>query len=136
MKKRKGKLNRLSFVKPKFQYQIFLSLVVPVEMWVKLSLFRSHRFTFFLSLLWVYILLRSLDLCSPQHWIIRMPNFVKFDSQPFHPDTYRGPEADLDEAEQAESLRERSMSIKLEVENTIRWRWAVGEDGKKVRDLC
>jgi RNA polymerase-associated protein LEO1 len=64
-----------------------------------------------------------------------MPNFVKFESQPFHPDTYRGPEADLDEAEQAESLRERSMSIKLEVENTIRWRWAVGEDGKKVRGL-
>ena len=62
-----------------------------------------------------------------------MPNFVKFDSQPFHPDTYRGPEADLDEAEQAESLRERSMSIKLEVENTIRWRWAVDEAGKKVR---
>lgn len=64
-----------------------------------------------------------------------MPNFVKFDSQPFHPDTYRGPEADLDAAEQAESLRERSMSIKLEVENTIRWRWVAGEGGKKVRDL-
>lgn len=62
-----------------------------------------------------------------------MPNFVKFDSQPFHPDTYRGPEADLDLAEQAESLRERSMSIKLEVENTIRWKWVTGQDGKKVR---
>lgn len=61
-----------------------------------------------------------------------MPNFVKIDSQPFHPDTYRGPEADLDLAEQEESLRERSLSIKLEVDNTIRWKWMTGPDGNKV----
>lgn len=61
-----------------------------------------------------------------------MPNFVKFDSQPFHPDTYRGPEAELDAEGQAESLKERSMSIKLEVENTIRWKWVTSADGKKV----
>ncbi|KAF8329548.1 uncharacterized protein EI90DRAFT_2923834, partial [Cantharellus anzutake] len=67
------------------------------------------------------------------HWIIRMPNFVKIDSQPFHPDTYRGPEADLDLAEQAETIRERSMSIKLEVENTIRWRWAARPNGEEVQ---
>lgn len=61
-----------------------------------------------------------------------MPTFVKFDSQPFHPDTYRGPEAELEAGEQAESLRDQSMSIKLEVENTIRWRWVTAEDGTKV----
>ena len=65
-----------------------------------------------------------------------MPNFVKIDSQPFHPDTYRGPEADLDLAEQAETIRERSMSIKLEVENTIRWRWTTGPNGEDVSGRC
>lgn len=61
-----------------------------------------------------------------------MPNFVKIDSQPFHPDTYRGPEADLEGIDSAEALRDRSMSIKLEVENTVRWRWVTGMDGQKV----
>ncbi|KAJ7224452.1 RNA polymerase II-associated protein [Mycena pura] len=57
------------------------------------------------------------------NWVIRMPNFVKVDSKPFHPDTYIGPEQEEDEAQQAETLREKSMSIKLKVENTMRWRW-------------
>jgi RNA polymerase-associated protein LEO1 len=69
---------------------------------------------------------------APQHWVIRMPNFVKIDPLSFHPDTYRGPETFLGTAEQAETLRERSMSVKLEVENTIRWRWIPGEDDEKV----
>lgn len=68
-----------------------------------------------------------------QHWVIRMPNFVKLDSKPFHPDTYAGPEED-DDAQQAESLREKSMSIKLKVENTVRWRWAKDESGQDVSD--
>lgn len=62
-----------------------------------------------------------------------MPNFVKLDSKPFHPDTYAGPEED-DDAQQAESLREKSMSIKLKVENTVRWRWAKDEFGQDVSD--
>ncbi|KAL1943097.1 hypothetical protein VTO73DRAFT_4768 [Trametes versicolor] len=66
------------------------------------------------------------------HWVIRMPNFVKLDSKPFHPDTYAGPEED-DDAQQAESLREKSMSIKLKVENTVRWRWAKDEFGQDRR---
>ncbi|KAJ7257942.1 Leo1-like protein-domain-containing protein [Mycena haematopus] len=57
------------------------------------------------------------------NWVIRMPNFVKVDSKPFHHETYLGPEQEEDEAQQAETLREKSMSIKLKVENTVRWRW-------------
>ncbi|KAJ7695080.1 Leo1-like protein-domain-containing protein [Mycena rosella] len=57
------------------------------------------------------------------NWVIRMPNFVKVDSKPFHHETYMGPEQEEDEAQQAETLREKSMSIKLKVENTVRWRW-------------
>ncbi|KAI0077714.1 Leo1-domain-containing protein [Panus rudis PR-1116 ss-1] len=66
------------------------------------------------------------------HWVIRMPNFVKMDSKPFHPDTYVGPEHE-EEEQSAESLREKSMSIKLKVENTIRWRWVKDEMGEDKR---
>lgn len=61
-----------------------------------------------------------------------MPNFVKLEPLPFNPETYQGPEAEMDDAEQAETIRERSMSIKLEVENSVRWRWVTGEGGEKV----
>ncbi|KAG8926570.1 hypothetical protein FRC02_008795 [Tulasnella sp. 418] len=67
------------------------------------------------------------------HWIIRMPNFVKLDTKPFHPDTYTGPEGDYDDPAQGLNMRERSMSIKLEVENTLRWRWVKGADGQMRR---
>lgn len=60
-----------------------------------------------------------------------MPNFVKMDTKPFHPDTYLGPEEE--EPMQAESLREKSMSIKLKVENTVRWRWVKDSNGIDVR---
>ncbi|KAH8093303.1 Leo1-like protein-domain-containing protein [Cristinia sonorae] len=66
------------------------------------------------------------------HWVIRMPNFVKLDSKPFHPDTYVGPEHD-DEDAPTESLREKSMSIKLKVENTVRWRWVKDAHGQDKR---
>lgn len=68
-----------------------------------------------------------------QNWVIRMPNFVKVDSKPYHPDTYMGPEHDDEEAHQAETLREKSMTIKLKVENTVRWRWVKDEAGQ---DVC
>ncbi|KAI9511594.1 Leo1-like protein-domain-containing protein [Russula earlei] len=55
-----------------------------------------------------------------QHWVIRMPNFVKVDSKPFHPDTYIGPEHEEDFSGGA---HDRDMGIKLRVENTVRWRW-------------
>ena len=46
-----------------------------------------------------------------------MPNFVRLDSKPFDPETYVGPEAE------GSYEKEKSLSVKLEVENTIRWRW-------------
>lgn len=60
-----------------------------------------------------------------------MPNFVKVDSKPFHPDTYVGPEQDEEEANHNDNGREKSMTIKLKVENTLRWRWVkdgLGQD--------
>ncbi|OJA19771.1 hypothetical protein AZE42_03986 [Rhizopogon vesiculosus] len=69
-----------------------------------------------------------------EHWAIRMPNFVKVDSKPFHTDTYVGPEHDDDDdAHHGESVREKSMSIKLRVENTMRWRWTKDEFGQDIR---
>ncbi|KAL4063172.1 Leo1-like protein-domain-containing protein [Scleroderma yunnanense] len=64
-----------------------------------------------------------------QYWVIRMPNFVKVDSKPFHPDTYVGPEQDDEDTNQNENVREKSMTIKLKVENTVRWRWFKDESG-------
>ncbi|KAG1746701.1 Leo1-like protein-domain-containing protein [Suillus paluster] len=67
------------------------------------------------------------------HWAIRMPTFVKMDSKPFHPDTYIGPEHDEDDNQHNENVREKSMSIKLKVENTVRWRWTKDEFGQDKR---
>lgn len=64
-----------------------------------------------------------------------MPNFVKVDSKPFHPDTYMGPEHDDDDVPQTESIREKSMTIKLKVENTVRWKWTKDEMGQDV-SIC
>lgn len=61
-----------------------------------------------------------------------MPNFVKIDTKPFHPETYMGPEHDEEEGQQAQTLREQSMTIKLKVENTVRWRWTKNEFGDDV----
>ena len=60
-----------------------------------------------------------------------MPNYVKVDSKPFHPDSYIGPEHDDDEGLH-DVGRETSMTIKLKVENTLRWRWAKDALGQDV----
>lgn len=65
-------------------------------------------------------------------WVIRTPKYVKIDSKPFHPDTYIGPEQE-DEELAAANTKERSMSIKLKVENTMRWRWVKDEHGVEQR---
>lgn len=66
-----------------------------------------------------------------------MPNFIKVDSKPFHSDTYVGPEQEDDDANPSESMREKSMSIKLKVENTVRWRWLKDKSGNDVSPrLC
>ncbi|PPR03191.1 hypothetical protein CVT26_008039 [Gymnopilus dilepis] len=67
------------------------------------------------------------------NWVFRVPNYVKVDSKPFHPDTYIGPEHDEEEL-QGDSGREKTMSIKLKVENTIRWRWTKDENGQDKRE--
>ncbi|KAI0794003.1 Leo1-like protein-domain-containing protein [Fomes fomentarius] len=67
------------------------------------------------------------------YWVIRMPNFIKVDSKPFHPDTYLGPEQEDEDSHHPESLREKSMSIKLKVENTVRWRWSKDDFGQDRR---
>ncbi|KAJ3549726.1 hypothetical protein NMY22_g765 [Coprinellus aureogranulatus] len=64
-------------------------------------------------------------------WVIRTPNFMSIDSKPFHPDTYIGPDQEDEEA--ADNAKERSMTIKLRVENTMRWRWAKDENGADKR---
>jgi len=61
-----------------------------------------------------------------------MPNFIKLDTKPFHPETYLGPEHEDEEAHQATMLREKSMTVKLKVENTVRWRWVKDENGQDV----
>jgi hypothetical protein len=54
------------------------------------------------------------------------------DTKPFHPDTYLGPEHE-DEDLQGDNIREKSMTVKLRVENTLRWRWTKDENGQDVR---
>jgi len=66
-----------------------------------------------------------------QKWVIKIPNFVKLDSKPFHADTYIGPEHE-DEELQHIDIRERSMTIKLRVENALRWRWTKDQHGNDV----
>jgi RNA polymerase-associated protein LEO1 len=62
-----------------------------------------------------------------------MPNYVNVDPKPFHPDTYVGPEHEDEESQQHAEAREKSMSIKLKVENTVRWRWTKDASGQDVR---
>lgn len=72
-----------------------------------------------------------------QNWVIRVPNFVKVETKPFHPDTYVGPEED--ELLPGDSAREKSNTIKLKVENMLRWRWkkdANGQDVSTCFDNC
>ncbi|KAI5834804.1 Leo1-domain-containing protein [Schizophyllum commune Tattone D] len=64
-------------------------------------------------------------------WVVRMPNFLTLDTKPFHPETYEGPENEMGGS--AAEIREQSLSIKLKVENTIRWRWAKNQLGEDVR---
>ena len=65
-----------------------------------------------------------------QHWILRLPNFLKIDAKPFNPDTYEGPEEEL-----AKGSRESDMLVKLRVENTVRWRWTKDAEGRDVSAL-
>lgn len=61
-----------------------------------------------------------------------MPNYIKVEPLPFDRDSYQGSTIDAELAQGA-NLREKSMAIKMEVENTIRWRWVESTDGTMVR---
>jgi RNA polymerase-associated protein LEO1 len=63
-----------------------------------------------------------------------MPSFVDVDPKPFHPDTYMGPEHENEDSSQGQTIRE-SMTIKLKVENTVRWRWFKDASGKDVGNI-
>jgi RNA polymerase-associated protein LEO1 len=58
-----------------------------------------------------------------------MPNYVRVDSKPFDRDYYYGPEEYEDFGQSSQLNREKSMTIKLRVENTLRWRWVKDEAG-------
>ncbi|KAH7105847.1 Leo1-like protein-domain-containing protein [Auriculariales sp. MPI-PUGE-AT-0066] len=68
------------------------------------------------------------------HWILRLPNYLKLDSRPFEKEVYTGPENEEDLRANPDLLRDRSASIRLEVENTMRWRWVRGPDGTMIRE--
>ncbi|KAG8746088.1 hypothetical protein FRC10_006191 [Ceratobasidium sp. 414] len=63
-----------------------------------------------------------------QYWMMRMPNFLKLDTKPFHQDTYEGPQEDYEDEARKES------AIMLDVTNTIRWRWVQGENGEMKKE--
>ncbi|KAG8894272.1 hypothetical protein FRB99_001372, partial [Tulasnella sp. 403] len=63
------------------------------------------------------------------YWILRLPSFIKLEPHPFDPDTYQEAGGENDEATMGLTNREKSMGVKLEVENTIRWRWVKARDG-------
>ena len=55
------------------------------------------------------------------------------DTKAFHPDTYGYTEHE-DEDPQGDNIREKSLTVKLRVENTLRWRWTKDRDGQDVRN--
>ncbi|KAH7335557.1 Leo1-like protein-domain-containing protein [Rhizoctonia solani] len=59
-----------------------------------------------------------------QYWMMRLPNFLKLDTKPFHTETYEGPQDDY------EGEEKKASATMLDVTNTIRWRWIQGENGE------
>ncbi|KIY52934.1 hypothetical protein FISHEDRAFT_34375 [Fistulina hepatica ATCC 64428] len=66
-----------------------------------------------------------------ENWLLRVPNFVKIDSAPFRSDSALAPPEN--NAESKDLMRMKSMSIKLSVENTIRWRWQRQSNARFIR---
>ncbi|PVG03405.1 Leo1-domain-containing protein, partial [Serendipita vermifera] len=59
-------------------------------------------------------------------WMLRLPHFLKYEHRPFHPDSFQA----LSEKDVATAANfDHSLSIKLELANTIRWKWITREDG-------
>ncbi|VDN56465.1 unnamed protein product [Dracunculus medinensis] len=61
-------------------------------------------------------------------YFIKVPNFLSIDSHPFDPDHYE------DEFDEDDLMDEEGRSrLKLRVENTIRWRYALDENGDIIK---
>lgn len=70
----------------------------------------------------------SVDLGNQIHFV-KFPNFLSVEPRPFDPETYE------DEVDEDEILDEEGRSrLKLKVENTIRWRLGLDEDGNLKRE--
>lgn len=62
-------------------------------------------------------------------YFVKLPNFLSVDSRPFDQDHYE------DEIDEDEYLDEEGRArLKLKVENTLRWRYKLGEDGNLTRE--
>jgi RNA polymerase-associated protein LEO1 len=64
-----------------------------------------------------------------QYWDLRLPPYVWADSRPFHPDTFQSIEP---KETVTGSEAKNSLLIKMELANTIRWRWVKAADGSMV----
>ncbi|KAK9869756.1 hypothetical protein WA026_003488 [Henosepilachna vigintioctopunctata] len=65
----------------------------------------------------------SCDLGRDIHFV-KLPNFLSVETRPFDPETYE------DEIDEEETLDEEGRArLKLKVENTVRWREVMDEDG-------
>jgi RNA polymerase-associated protein LEO1 len=66
---------------------------------------------------------------GPQYWDLRLPPYVWADSRPFHPDTFQPIET---KNTVPGSDAKNSLLVKMELANTIRWRWVKAADGSMV----
>ena len=57
--------------------------------------------------------------------MLRLPQYLKVDSHPFHPDTFQG---------YSDKDKSQASAIKLELVNTIRWKWVRKDDGTMVNN--
>ncbi|KAK9761153.1 Paf1 complex component, partial [Basidiobolus ranarum] len=62
-----------------------------------------------------------------KHYLARLPNFMNTELKAFDPDTY-------EEDQQEGTEEERAQKIKLQVENTIRWRYAKDANNEIVKE--
>ncbi|ORY04745.1 Leo1-domain-containing protein [Basidiobolus meristosporus CBS 931.73] len=62
-----------------------------------------------------------------KHYLARLPKFMNMELKAFDPDTY-------EEDQQEGTEEERAQKIKLQVENTIRWRYAKGANDEIIKE--
>lgn len=65
--------------------------------------------------------------------MLRLPNYVKYELRPFDPDSYVDVKPEEDKG--GKVAADRSLSIQMEISNTLRWRWVQRPDGKYVSNM-